>query len=1003
MRRPLPLFLLFLAAYLAVIGNGWFRQGMTAGELSGHAAKIEAILALLRSGDFAWFPAYLTGSPSATLLSFVLSIPVYAPALLLVDDPAVAMKSTALALLALGGVAAFGFGKRLAGSGWSGFAIGCAWLLSPQILLRAGWQEHMTILVVIPLVPLTFLALLRVAERGTPFDAILLAASFSAALLAWSKMGATLALPLAIFALWMFAARPECRRHLLRGAAWAFPATLLLGVAPLLPLLRERAFMTVFELDPFRQWQAIYSAHCGTAWLDRAGGLFASLPAVFTHDQGGYYLGLVGTGAVAIVIFLAWREKHPMRDVALIRVFLVIALLMFWISHGPRSVLQGHFELLADAEPFPDLGVVLHWLVLAAQGALIFWCLPHGRWRVQAFVALFAIYLLAPIFRLLELFPLYADLRAPDSFWILNGTFAWAVASALSLVVVLRKLPSSPARSVVAAIALAAAAWDFSPYFGWFSRGDLGARNLSDYREAAAYLRDRPGRVHTVTTRYFPLDLPLAARRDLSTEALNHYLMPRDTARLQDAAYRSATNMLAYLQLAGIGDVLLSAETQSPVQKWFRALLPVGFENSSFTILTNPQPLYPAFFAETATPAAGKEEFVEALRQAQAARLAIASPQPADSDPRAAPGDDFIRLDPASPRGNSRVTFNAPGQAGWIVLSESWHPDWKGFVNGAPAAIARAAGGFPAIPTPAGNATVEFRFQPPWWYAGALASGALSWVLALGFLATSRWLPASLTREAPRPARSSPSWPRPAIRRPIALVPTYNEADTIAALLDRMLADGPGLQALIVDDGSPDGTAALVRAHPDFGSRVHLLERPEKQGLGSAYRDGFRWALDRGYDACIEIDADLSHDPADIPRLLASLDAGADAVVGSRYLDGLRVVHWPRHRLWLSTGASHYVRLLTGLPLTDATSGFKAIRAAALAGIDWQELRADGYGFQVELHWLLWQAGTRIEEIPIVFTERRAGATKMTAGIACEAAWRVVQLAMADQPRRPAP
>jgi hypothetical protein len=345
MRRPLPWFIAFVAAYLLAIGWGWFQQPLTGGELAGHAAKIRAIVDLLQSGDFAWFPSYLGGAPSATLLSFALAIPVYAPALWLFSDPLVAMKATALALLALGGFAAFAFGRRLGGSGWSGFdsgwhgfAVGCAWLLAPQLLQRAGMLEHMTILVAVPLVPLAFLALLRVADRGSVFDAILLAVAFSAALLAWSKMGATLVIPLAAFALWLFAARPECRLNLLRGACWAVPATILLGVVPLLPLLRERAFMTVFEMDPLGAWQAAYAMKAGTAWFDRAGSLFQSLPASFRIDAGGYYLGLVGLAAVAWTIFSTWRKPHVTRDVSLIRAFLVIALGMAWLSFGPRNV-----------------------------------------------------------------------------------------------------------------------------------------------------------------------------------------------------------------------------------------------------------------------------------------------------------------------------------------------------------------------------------------------------------------------------------------------------------------------------------------------------------------------------------------------------------------------------------------------------------------------------------------------------------------------------------------
>jgi dolichol-phosphate mannosyltransferase len=1000
MRRPLTAFALFVAAYLAVIGWGWFRQTPTPGELPGHAAKIEAIVAMLQSGDYAWFPDYLSGAPSASLLSFALAIPVYAPALWLMPDPVTAMKLTALALLALGGFAAFGFGRRLSGNGWSGFAVGCAWLLAPQLLLRAAMLEHMTILVAIPLVPLAFLALLRVAERGTVFDAILLAATWSAAILAWSKMGATLVLPLAIFAGWLFLTRPECRLNLLRGALWAVPAAILLGVVPLLPLLRERAFMTVFELDPFKGWQMTYSLKAATSWFDRDGVLFASLPKTFRIDPGAYYLGLVGLAAVACTIRLSWRNARQPCEVAIIRLFLFIALFMFWLSFGPRSVLQGHFELLAAAELFPDAGIVLHWLALAAQGVFLFWCVPRFRWRVPVFIALFAVYLLLPAFRIAEHLPLYADLRAPDSFWILNGSFAWAVASALAVAFVLKKLVAPRLIAVASTFVFVAACLDLSGAMVWFYRGGVSPATLVDYREVTEKLRSSSGRVLPLTNSYYTLDLAVTAGRPLSSEALNRYLMPRDMARLQTAARLSATNMLSYFRTAGIGDILLLDDIPEISQKWFRSLLPVSLSKGSFTLLSNPDSLYPGFFAADSVPAAaGLEEYPQALEQATLGRVTIANPDGKPSPvTEAKTASAFQRLSPARPRTNSSISFAAPGRPGWIVLSESWHPDWKATVDGQAVAVSRATGAFPAVPVTATSQTVEFRFSPPGWYAVTLGLTAFSWLAALVYLLISRSLPGR--KPAPPATQQAVKMDRTTISRPIALVPTFNEAGSISELIAGILAAHPHIHVLVIDDASPDGTAARVKARPEFGERVFLHSRTSKQGLGSAYREGFRKAIERNYDACIEIDADFSHDPADIPRLIAALDAGADAAIGSRYLDGLRVVNWPRHRLLLSTGASRYVRLLTGLPLTDATSGFKALRTSALEAIDWSLLQADGYGFQIELHWLFWKAGLRIVEVPIVFTERRVGATKMTAGIAVEAAWRMLQLAVIDTPRR---
>lgn len=228
--------------------------------------------------------------------------------------------------------------------------------------------------------------------------------------------------------------------------------------------------------------------------------------------------------------------------------------------------------------------------------------------------------------------------------------------------------------------------------------------------------------------------------------------------------------------------------------------------------------------------------------------------------------------------------------------------------------------------------------------------------------------------------------------RPLVVLPTYNEAESLPAVVEQLLAVASALQVLVVDDASPDGTAAVVRGLPGFGTRVFLLERAGKLGLGSAYREGFAWAIERGYTAVLEMDADLSHDPADVPRLLATLDQGADLAIGSRYVNGISVVHWPLPRLLLSIGAGIYARWITGLPLSDPTSGFKAIRSAALETLLGERVDADGYGFQIELHFRAQRAGLKLEEVPIVFTERRDGQSKMSGAIAREAIGLVLKL-----------
>ena len=225
----------------------------------------------------------------------------------------------------------------------------------------------------------------------------------------------------------------------------------------------------------------------------------------------------------------------------------------------------------------------------------------------------------------------------------------------------------------------------------------------------------------------------------------------------------------------------------------------------------------------------------------------------------------------------------------------------------------------------------------------------------------------------------------------LVIVPTYNERENIAPLLDQLMALPDRVDVLVVDDASPDGTAGLVQERAAREPRIHLLQRSGKLGLGSAYVEGFRYALAQGAEYIFEMDADFSHDPEAIPAFLAAA-RDADVVLGSRYLHGVRVVNWPLNRLILSRAANVYTRLITGLPVHDATGGFKCFRRRALEGIRLDQVRSDGYAFQIEVSFKCWKRGFRIREIPIVFVDRRAGVSKMSRRIIWEAAGMVWRL-----------
>jgi dolichol-phosphate mannosyltransferase len=228
--------------------------------------------------------------------------------------------------------------------------------------------------------------------------------------------------------------------------------------------------------------------------------------------------------------------------------------------------------------------------------------------------------------------------------------------------------------------------------------------------------------------------------------------------------------------------------------------------------------------------------------------------------------------------------------------------------------------------------------------------------------------------------------------RGLVIIPTYNERDNVARLIDQVLARDDRLDVLVVDDGSPDGTGAIVDGIKATNPRVEVIHRPRKLGLGTAYIEGFKWALARQYAFVFEMDADFSHDPAHLPQFLEAL-GGADLVLGSRYRNGrVTVVNWPMARLLLSYAANVYARVVTGLQLFDSTGGFKCFRREVLEAVELDAVKSSGYAFQIEMNFRAWKKGFRIVEIPIVFVDRTEGESKMSKKIVREAVWMVWRL-----------
>ncbi len=229
------------------------------------------------------------------------------------------------------------------------------------------------------------------------------------------------------------------------------------------------------------------------------------------------------------------------------------------------------------------------------------------------------------------------------------------------------------------------------------------------------------------------------------------------------------------------------------------------------------------------------------------------------------------------------------------------------------------------------------------------------------------------------------------MKRGLVIIPTYNEAVNVEKIIEAVLSKYEQLEVLIVDDNSSDNTAGIVENLMKENKRIHIIKRPQKMGLGTAYVTGFKYALENNYDFVFEMDADFSHDPNDLPRFIELLDK-YDLIIGSRYINGVSVVNWPMKRLLLSFFACMFARMVTGIPVRDLTSGFKCYTRRALENVNWGKFKVDGYGFQIQSVYSVFNAGLPIKEIPIIFVERRAGTSKMSKRIIWEAFWLVWKL-----------
>ena len=1018
-----------------VLAWGWLTTGPSNQELLADYAKSKDLADLIwENKGFAWWtPNYLGGASTAPLAGTALTrLWLWLGGI--TGHPVEGGKIVGFLTLLVSGLWMAAFLRRLTGDSRAAWVGAFFYALGPQSVLRLAGNEHLPVVFCLPYPPLIGWALLEIATRNSGKGIVILAMATAAMSLTFNKIAVVFG-PVALgLAIWLHFRYPSRQAPLLKGCLMAAGIWVMLGVLPQLPGLREAAGMTLFSTDPLEGWQASFSIKSALSWLDRDGLLSQGMPPNFTVEAGGFYLGLVMVVATAISLESRRRGTFSPLD-GPIRVFLGLLLLVHWFSLGPRTGLGGMLEFLKAAQGLHNWVLPFFWIAALGPVAVLAVIWPEGRWRWPSFVVALAVFLLVPGFRLFEAIPLVGTVRAPWAFWQVGGAFCLAAVAGLTVA----RLCLGQTRAWIPAVALVLAALDFSPYYAKYFQSRLETGTYAAFAQTCEFLKNqnKPGAVLPLSGRYFYLQLPQKTGRRISTEALQSYFMSKGMRALQDGGGASADLMKISLSVQGVRYIFIDrkdVDTPEQLQTAFRQQYPLVYENEFFTVLENPNSLAPAFLARNYV-SIPKDSYAYSAADLGLVRLyflpveltgvemndpalaGVMNPQNGEVELTSAfrdrEGEPFRILDSNffQREGPNRIRISLPGEPFWVTVTQAWHPDWKVRIDGQPAELNRISLALPGFRATPGSREAVLTFEAPFWVSALLSLGLIGWAGSLGGAAYLRFGPAPRVwkkwwegdeLEVEKKEEKMPTKKReeklqgisPKIQKFLVIIPTYNEGETIQHVLEEVQTKAPGAEILVVDDNSPDGTAGKVKQAPNFGKKVHLLERPGKAGLGSAYKEGFQWALKRGYDAVAEMDADLSHDPADVPKLLQALADGADLAVGSRYLNGIRVLNWPQSRLWVSSFGGWYARMLTGLPMTDPTSGFKAIRRRVLEGLDWDKFTAQGYGFQIEIHFLAWQGGFRIQEVPIVFTERREGQSKMSLQIAQEAALRVLQLAL---------
>ncbi len=748
------------ALFLAIITIAWLFQGPSREEAFGDTGKLWD---LLHAPLGSWTPNFMLGHSLTTLQVSGWGI-IFSNISMIFLGPIIgalsAIKLVALAYIAASGWTMYLFLVRLRvgrSVAWLGALF---YIVMPSIHVAIGIYEHLGVGLCFVFTPLILRGIVAVAEEGSPREIVGLGLSAAALALSYTKIAVVMSPMLLLWTLEVLRQNRSEMKRTLVGYGFSILVAILTAVLILLPGVREFGFAAGFLFDPLDAWKHHYAFKTPLLWIDLWGFLTSGNPDLMGDAQM-FQIGLIPLLGLSLALTLPSLAEWRASQIG--RWFLILTacwLLSIWLASGPDGILLGHIHVLKTSQGLPDVAIPILWLSLIWIGWLIYKTalqLLGENILIAALITLFVLVL--PVFRIIELLPLFNDIRAPESFWSVGGFCCLAAALGMGFWALFTEAIASNWRQPVAVIVGFLLLLELHPiHASYWTRG-LDHQLFTEFDQAAEFLKTAPiqGRVHALCCRYFPLTLPEKAGRALDTETLLRHFQLKWVRHLEVAGNASGDALRSYMNLAGVAYILLDKEDSycpKQMQDFFRSIYPVVFENHYFAILANPGSLYPAFLAHdfVALPpdSYGMAPAVLQILPQNLVTIEMAGVNqmmPGFAGMAKGPnqielltqyqgksGQPFARVPLMGNRMDNyqQIKYQFPPTlSGWLIVTEAYHPDWTVTIDGKPAEVHRAEAALLSTYVPPGSHEIIFQFKAPSWYSLCLTFGIFSWVVAL--------------------------------------------------------------------------------------------------------------------------------------------------------------------------------------------------------------------------------------------------------------------------------